>query len=167
MSKLALPLLALLVLFPLGSVPTSGCGTCVGNPECVPGFNANAGIQGPTSEDFAGPIRHYQNAAPDVKDCGAFTEQSKLEDVEAGRSCIRTSLADCTLAKYLLNETTSRGYSFVSFVGVELTAEGATTCQLRVHTVSSDSARFLGDEEKTCASVGASDTLELACSVGQ
>jgi len=166
---IALNILTLFVIFLI--LVFGGCGTGVGNPE----GNATP-LFAPTDENFNvepnfdAPIDEYNSntahSQPNGVDCLSFTQASSLGDVNAGRSCIRNALDNCNPARYLLDEITGSGSRFVSFVSVEITQSAPLSCQLRVHTVSDDSARFVGDEEKTCDEVSANEVLELACGIG-
>lgn len=144
-----------LVLGVIFSIFLGSCGTGTGNPE----VNATHGGSEP---DFEAPIQEYnENDIAQIGgvDCGSFTDQSTPDQIESGRQCIRDAFAACNSARYLLDETNAEGERFVSFVAVE-----TSTCQLRVHTVSEDASRFVGDQTQTCSTL--TEPIELACGIG-
>jgi len=145
-----------------------GCGTGIGNPTgaSVPSGSSIAEL------NFEDPINEYQTvdfgpSTTEGIDCGSFSGTSSIAEVDAGRQCIRDALTACLPAKYLFDETTLDQKHLVSFVKVELTELVSPACQLRVHTVSDDPDRFVGDITKTCASLEVDEILELACGVVQ
>ncbi|HLG21150.1 MAG TPA: hypothetical protein VI895_15230, partial [Bdellovibrionota bacterium] len=119
--------------------------------------------------DFSGPMDQYaQNTAPSELngvECGSFTGASSLNDVDAGRQCVRKAFSECRPARYLLDQTAADGSRFVSYVAVEPTSFVSPACQLHVHTVSNDSSRFVGDSEKTCNTLDPLEAIELACGI--
>ncbi len=150
-------------------VASAGCGTGTGNPETASSFDGAA----PSTTNFDAVISEYLGAevlgsggSSLRTECGSYVGNAPPRNVDAGRNCIRTSLTACQEARYLLDETLTDGSRFVSFVAVEITGSSPTTCQLRVHTVSSDPNRFVGSWEAACASVGANEEIELACDFG-
>jgi hypothetical protein len=145
--------LILLILF-------GGCGTLTGNPEN--GVNATAAA--PVKGDFLSPIGDYIASASSVADCGYFTQQSTQADIDAGRQCVRDHFAACTSAKYLFDDTKTDGKRFVAFVGVEVTSDSPLARQIKIHAVSDDASRFVGDQTKSCETIG--DPLELSCGIG-
>jgi hypothetical protein len=147
-------------------IALSGCGTCVGNPECTPEAQGD-GLFTPTKADqFQAVIDQYGALGASVADCGSFTEDSAVADVDAGRACIRERLEDCAPARYLLDRTTGEGPRSVSFVGVEASGTPGL-CRLRVHTVSDDPLLILGDHEEVCFESPPEEVLELACGIGK
>lgn len=145
----------------------SGCGTGIGNPTALSTPSEDMG--GNESLNFNTPIEEYgTSTAPSQTngvECGSFAETSTIQEVDEGRNCIRNALTSCQPARYLLDETLSNGNRFVSFVSVEVTNLAPLSCQLRVHTVSNDSSRFIGDKEATCMELASNEIPELACDV--
>jgi hypothetical protein len=158
-----------------------GCGTGVGNPDGLPGAQGtDAAFDAPdpaaeplvaSALDFNAPIKKYETAnvlnQANGVDCGSFTGNSSVSEVDDGRQCTRNAFLACTPSKYLLNRTNSDGSRFVSYVGIEVILSNPLTCQVRVHTVSNDSGtKFIGDEEKICQALNGTEMIELACGVG-
>ena len=116
--------------------------------------------------ELTGPLLQ-QFAENDAPSCGSFTQDSDPISVEAGRDCIRDALETGEEKKFLLDETLENDARFVSYVAVEiLTEEEKTTYLLRVHTVSSDVERYLGDAETACTELEPDELIELACGIG-
>ncbi len=146
------------------------CGTGIGNGFRDP---TNSGVSTspiaipPLSQDeINGPINEY-NADNSVVDCGSFTENSTLNNVDQGRSCIYESFNSgegCIEAKYLLNKTNADGSRFVSFVKVSSNGVGED-CKLRVHTVSNVPPENIGDVTRTCTTLEVNEIPETACGI--
>jgi hypothetical protein len=155
-------LIHLLILFPLA------CGTGIGNgiwgdPTTPPSNSAAIPAGEDRDNSFSIPIYEYSQST--FSDCGKFTEQSSVAEVDAGRACIHNAFDTCTESKYLLNKLNSDDSRFVSFVSVEKIPEDETTCQLRVHTVSNVPPNPI-DVEKTCTTLQPGEYIETACGVG-
>jgi len=144
---------------------SGGCGTGVGNPEGMPlGESVSIGSQSQAIVD-----QYNANSSPSEPngvECGSFTGESALNDVETGHQCIRDAFVACHPARYLLNQTLPDDTQFVSYVAVEPTSSFPLACQLRVHTLSSDVSSFIGEDEKTCTTLSESEPIELACGIG-
>lgn len=146
------------------------CGTGIGNGFRDP---TNSGISTtpislpPLSQgEINEPINEY-NADNSVVDCGSFTQNSTLNEVDQGRSCIYESFHSgegCIEAKYLLNKTNADGSRFVSFVKVSTDDMGGD-CKLRVHTVSNVQPENIGNVIRTCTTLGQNEIPETACGI--
>ena len=166
MINLLAVLVIVLILF-------QGCGTGIGNPENREdnGFPTAtfANEKEPDEEEFQTVIDEYTNNDNLIQsggvECGSYTEQSSLNQIDTGRQCIRDALQTCKAARYLLDQTLSSDQRFTSSVSVKIASASPLTCQLHVHTVSSDSSKFVGNREKSCSSLGAAESIELACNL--
>ncbi len=146
------------------------CGTIIGNGFRDP---TNSGISTspisipPLSQgEINEPINEY-NADNSVVDCGSFTQNSTLNEVDQGRSCIYESFHSgegCIEAKYLLNKTNVDGSRFVSFVKVATDDMGGD-CKLRVHTVSNVQPENIGNVTRTCTTLEQNEIPETACGI--
>lgn len=154
----------------------TGCGTGIGNPEneYASGSGAGAPVSAdpaPQAGEIAGPAEEYAaldfSGKIDAIDCGAYTEKSDLSAVDTGRLCIRAAFSECRTAKYLLDATNIAGARFVSFVSVAPTGENPEVCTLSIHTVSNDPTKFVGDARATCGELSETESIELACGIGQ
>ncbi len=144
------------------------CGTGIGNGIWDPTNSVHIGedINPLRSSDINQPIDEYEDTNTTV-DCGSFTEQSTLLDVDQGRSCIYDSFTSgegCIDAKYLLNKTNIDGSRFISFVWVQSDDFGGN-CKLRVHTVSNIPPNEIGNKIRTCTELQYSEIPEVACGI--
>jgi hypothetical protein len=133
-----------------------GCGILTGNPETTELSAAPEGYA------FLDPTAEYLSArnakAPEQTDCGYFTGQSPEAAVAAGQDCVRKALTDCREAFYLFDQTKVDNARFAAFVIV------LPDCQVKVHAVSTDATRFVGDQTKTCSEL--SEPIEMSCNIG-
>lgn len=140
-----------------------GCGVGIGNGLFGDPTAPSASFDGGPDLDFSAPIDEYNESTFD--DCGSFTEDSTIAQVDAGRECIHDAFDACNESKYLYNKTNADGSQFVSFVSVEITSSEPLECQLRVHTVSDVPPENIGDEEKTCTTFDSDELPEVACGI--
>lgn len=149
-------ILLLTIIFP-------ACGTIIGNGITDPTGPSMSPIDAPNSNDydFSAPIEEYTTSG--LADCGSFTENSTVAEIDVGRQCIRDALEDCIASKYLYNKENSDGSRFVSFVSVTESTPGI--CKLRVHTVSNVEPNPIGDQIRTCTTLQANEIPEVACGI--
>lgn len=158
-TKQKLLLLCLILILP-------GCGTIIGNgvwqgdpttsPIDVPDGASNIEL------DFAGPVNEYNEST--ALDCGSFTEDNTIAEIDAGRQCIRDADDSCTPKKYLYNKTNTNGSRFVSFVNVLVDSQNPGQCLIYVHTVTNVSPNF-ADEEASCDAFTGNEIPEVACEI--
>ncbi len=138
----------------------SACGTIIGNGITDP--------TGPSSSPISGPPLDYNIAIEEYEqntsaDCGSFTENNSVSEIDAGRQCIRDALETCTESKYLYNKHNTDSSRFVSFVSVEQTQPDE--CRLRVHTISNVAPNPIGNKIKTCTTIEPNEIPEVACGI--
>ena len=141
---------------------TIGCGTIIGNGLRDPTTPSPSPIglpPPPTAADFQLAIDEYNDSGLD--DCGSFTEDSSISELDTGRLCIIDADETCTPKKYLYNKTNTDGSRFVSFVSV---ISDSGNCSVRVHTVSSVSPQYLQDT-RTCEEFTEGEIPEVACGI--
>ncbi len=160
-TKQKLLLLLLILILP-------GCGTIIGNgiwggDPTSPNVSPIDVPDGASEElDFAGPVDEYNDST--ALDCGSFTEDNTVAEIDAGRQCIRDADDTCTPKKYLYYKTNSNGSRFVSFVNVLIDSQNAGQCLIHVHTVTNVSPNF-ADEESSCDAFTGNEIPEVACGV--
>jgi hypothetical protein len=153
-------LVILLILF------GGGCGIVTGNPEAREdafGEGELAGEPSPAPDSFGVPLEEFRVSSG--SSCGSFNDGSTASAIEGGQQCIRTALTNCTASKYLIDQTNTNGQRFVSFVEVKVTSTSPLSCEVAIHTVSSESSRFVGDKRASCTSISVAEPIELACGI--
>lgn len=151
-----------------------GCGIGVGNgvwgDPTTPGFGSadgttTGGNEKPTPMpmEFKEPINEYY--ATTLDDCGDFSEDDTLAQVDAGRECIINADSICKPSRYLLNKTNSDGTKFVSYVSVVYDGNNHSNCLIQVHTVSDVPPLVIGNQTRICSAFNDNEIPEVACGI--
>ena len=143
-TKQKLLLLCLILILP-------GCGTIIGNGiwgDPTTATSSNIGIPPGadhiSNAEFTEPVDEYNEST--FTDCGSFTENSTVSQIDIGRQCIQSALDTCTPSRYLYNKENADTSRFVSFVSIKQYAEEPDECFIRVHTVSNVPSSYVGNK---------------------
>lgn len=144
----------------------AACGTGIGNglfgDPTFPSKSSSIDIPNIDNKDFQKPVQEYNNSG--LQDCGIFSEDSTVGEIDQGRQCIREALDTCTPSKYLYDKLNSNGSRFVSFVSVKLQSSNPLECEVRVRTVSNVNSEAVNDV-RTCADYTENQIPEAACGI--
>lgn len=151
------------ILFLLVVFVISNCGTGIGNGIYDP--TTSNGSYTPQQLDFSVPVHEYKQNS-ELANCGSFTEDSTISEIDVGRECVHHAFKYCIESVYLYDKENTDGSRFVSFVSVVkiVNASPGRSCQIHVHTVS-DVPPPIGDQEATCYTLGLDELPELACGI--
>lgn len=139
------------ILLSLGS-----CGTIIGN-----GINDPDPLNPPSNEEFLKILKEYKDNTSE--DCGNYSQDSTLGQIENGRQCIIDADTTCTPSKYLMDRINSNGSRFTSLVTIFF-VDPFSPCKIRVRTLSNDPNNII-DANNTCGAFIEGQIPEEACGV--